>query len=248
MRNFKLTVEYDGAAYCGWQRQKNGPSVQQILEDAAGRVTSGKVKIVGSGRTDAGVHAIAQVASFRSDTNLAAEKIFRGINSLLPLDIVVKQLEEVSPDFHAQRDVKGKTYVYRICNAPLRPVIGREYCWHVRAPLNVDAMREAAGKMLGTHDYSCFCATGTDVTDRVRTLRDIQVKTGANGMLEITVEAKGFFKYMVRNIVGTLVEVGRGKRKPDDMKDIIASRDRKIAGATAPAQGLFLKEVKYSKV
>ena len=191
------------------------------------------------------MHALAQVGNFRSTTKLPVEKIFRGINSLLPPDIVVKDLEEVSPDFHAQRDVKGKTYVYRICNAPLRPVLGRNYVWHIRAPLDVEAMRQAARNILGTHDYSCFCATGTDVADRVRTVRDVQVKTGANEMLEITVEAKGFLKYMVRNIVGTLVEVGRGKRKPADMKEIIESRDRKIAGITAPAQGLFLKEVKY---
>ena len=245
MRNFKMIVEYDGAAYCGWQRQKNSVSIQQILEEAAGLVTSGKVTLVGSGRTDAGVHAVSQVANFRSPTLLPAEKIFRGINSLLPPDIVVKRLEEVPLGFHAQRDVISKVYLYRICNQDLRPVLGRHYCWYVRSPLNLDAMRAAAEYVSGTHDYSCFCATGTDVVDRVRTITDIRIETGKNGLIEITVEAKGFLKYMVRNIVGTLVEVARGKRKPEDIKEIIASRDRRIAGITAPACGLFLKEVRY---
>ena len=245
MRNFKIIVEYDGAAYCGWQRQKNSVSIQQILEEAAGLVTSGKVTLVGSGRTDAGVHAVSQVANFRSPTFLPAEKIFRGINSLLPPDIVVRQLEEVPLEFHAQRDVKSKVYLYRICNQDLRPVLGRDYCWYVRCPLNLEAMRAAAKYVSGTHDYSCFCATGSDVVDRVRTITDIRIETGKNGLIEITVEAKGFLKYMVRNIVGTLVEVARGKRKPEDIKKIIASRDRKIAGITAPACGLFLKEVRY---
>jgi tRNA pseudouridine38-40 synthase len=245
MRNFKMIVEYDGAAYCGWQRQKNSVSIQQILEEAAGLVTSGKVTLVGSGRTDAGVHAVSQVANFRSPTLLPAEKIFRGINSLLPPDIVVKHLEEVPLEFHAQRDVKSKVYLYRICNQDLRPVLGRDYCWYIRTPLNLEAMRSAAKYVSGTHDYSCFCATGSDVVDRVRTITDIRIETGKNGLIEITVEAKGFLKYMVRNIVGTLVEVARGKRKPEDIKEIIASRDRKIAGITAPACGLFLKEVRY---
>lgn len=245
MRNFKIIVEYDGAAYCGWQRQINGVSIQQILEEAAGRITSGKVTLIGSGRTDAGVHAINQVANFKSPTKLPAEKIFLGVNSVLPPDVVVKKLEEVPIDFHAQRDVKSKVYVYRICNQSLRPVLGREYFWFIRYPLDPEKMREAAQYLLGAHDFSCFCATGTDVKDRVRTLTNIIIKTGPDGLIEITVEAKGFLKYMVRNIVGTLTEVARGKRRPEEMKEIIDSRDRNIAGATAPACGLFLKEVKY---
>jgi tRNA pseudouridine38-40 synthase len=245
MRNFKMIVEYDGAAYCGWQRQPNGVSIQQILEEAVGRITSGKVTLIGSGRTDAGVHAINQAANFKSPTLLPAEKIFRGVNSVLPPDVVVKMIEEVPIDFHAQRDVKSKIYVYRICNQSLRPVLGRNYCWFIRYPLDLEKMREAASYLVGTHDFSCFCATGTDVKDRIRTLTGIGIETRPNSLIEITVEAKGFLKYMVRNIVGTLVEVARGKRQPDDMKEIIDSRDRNIAGATAPACGLFLKEVRY---
>jgi len=245
MRNFKMIVEYDGTAYVGWQRQPNGVSIQQILEDAVGRITAGKVTLVGSGRTDAGVHAINQVANFKSPTRLPAEKIFRGVNSVLPPDVVVKNLEEVPLDFHAQRDVQSKVYVYRICNQTLRPVLGREYSWFIRYPLDMEKMREAAEYLPGTHDFSCFCATGSDVKDRVRTLTAITIETSPHGLIEITVEAKGFLKYMVRNIVGTLTEVARGKRRPEEMPEIIASCDRNIAGVTAPARGLFLKEVKY---
>ena len=240
-----MILEYDGAAYCGWQRQKNGVSIQQILEDAIAMIVSEKVTLIGSGRTDAGVHAINQVASFRSSTLLPAEKIFRGVNSVLPQDIVVKTLDEVHVDFHAQRDVQSKIYIYRICNKRLRPVLGRNYSWFIRFPLNLEMMKKAAQYLIGTHDFSCFCATGSDVKDRVRTITAIDVKSGDDDLIEITVEAKGFLKYMVRNIVGTLTEVGRGKRKPQEMKEIIDSRNRNIAGVTAPACGLFLKEVKY---
>ncbi len=245
MRNFKMIVEYDGAAYCGWQRQKNGISIQQLLEDAIARIVREKVTLVGSGRTDAGVHAINQVANFRCTTLLTALKLFRGVNSVLPPDIVVKSLDEVHVDFHAQRDVLSKIYVYRICNKPLRPVLGRNYFWFIRFPLNLAMMKKAAQYLVGTHDFTCFCATGSDIKDKVRTITAIDIKSGEDGLIEITVEAKGFLKYMVRNIVGTLTEVARGKRKPQDMKEIIDSRNRNIAGVTAPACGLFLKEVKY---
>lgn len=245
MRNFKMVVEYDGSAYRGWQRQKNGLSIQQVLEEAIKKITAQKVSVIGSGRTDAGVHALNQVASFRCATKLPVNSIYRGVNSVLPEDIVVKEMEEVPFEFHAQRDVKSKIYVYKICNQKLRPALGRNYSWFVRFDLDLPKMRQAAKYLLGTHDFSCFCATGTDVKDRVRTIMNIEIKKVAEGNIEIIVEAKGFLKYMVRNIIGTLVEVGRGKRQTEEMKKIIASRDRKIAGATAPAHGLFLKEVKY---
>ncbi|HNQ65299.1 MAG TPA: tRNA pseudouridine(38-40) synthase TruA [Smithella sp.] len=245
MRNFKITVEYDGAAYCGWQRQHNGIAIQQLLEEAIKKITGQNVSVIGSGRTDAGVHAMNQVGSFKCDTTLPVQKIFMGVNSVLPPDIVVKNLEERSDDFHALRDVKSKVYVYRICNQRLRPVLGRNYFWHVRYPLDIASMRKAVRLIIGTHDFSCFCAAGTDVKDRVRTIVDIEIMTGEEGLIEIQVESHGFLKYMVRNIIGTLIEVGRGKRQPEEMKLIIESKNRNIAGATAPACGLFLKEVKY---
>jgi tRNA pseudouridine38-40 synthase len=191
------------------------------------------------------VHALNQVASFKCSTNLPVNNIYRGMNSVLPPDIVVKELEEVTDDFHAQHDVKSKVYVYKICNQRMRPALGRNFFWFIRFPLDLEVIRKAAKYLIGTHDFSCFCATGTRVKDRVRTIIDIEIKTCDDGLIEIKVEAQGFLKYMVRNIIGTLVEVGRDKRKPEEMKLIIESRNRKIAGITAPACGLFLKEVKY---
>ena len=245
IRNFKMVVEYDGSAYRGWQRQKNCVSIQQVLEEAIKKITGQKVSVIGSGRTDAGVHALNQVASFRCATKLPVNSLYRGVNSVLPEDIVVKDMEEVPFEFHAQRDVKSKIYVYKICNQKLRPALGRNYSWFVRYDLDLQKMRQAAKKLIGTHDFSCFCATGTDVLDRVRTIKNIEIKNEQEGNIEIIVEAKGFLNYMVRNIIGTLVEVASGKRKPEEMKKLIDSRDRKIAGATAPAHGLFLMEVKY---
>ncbi|MEQ8202710.1 MAG: tRNA pseudouridine(38-40) synthase TruA [Smithellaceae bacterium] len=245
MRNFKMVIEYDGTAYCGWQRQKNGVSIQQVLEEKIRLITREEVTVIGSGRTDAGVHALNQVASFRSSTSLPEEILCRGINGLLPPDIVVKKLEEVPVEFHPQYSARGKTYVYKICNRRLRPALGRKYCWFIQHPLDLTAMKQAAGYLIGRYDFSCFCATGSSVKDRTRTVKSVSIIKGDDGLLEITIEAQGFLRYMVRNIVGTLVEIGRGKRKPSEMKEIIDSRDRNIAGITAPACGLYLKEVKY---
>jgi len=245
MRNFKMMLEYDGAAYCGWQKQLNGVSIQQILEEAVTRIIGEKVSIIASGRTDAGVHALNQVASFRAQSLLPVNKMFLGINSVLPEDIVIKDLQEAPPDFNALKDAKGKVYLYRIKNQRLRPVLGRQYYWFVRYPLDMEQMHKAASFLTGEHDFSCFCATGCDIKDRVRTLKRVDIDGRDAGMLEITVESGGFLRHMVRNIVGTLVDVGRGKLKPDDMAEIIASGDRKKAGVAAPACGLFLKEVKY---
>jgi tRNA pseudouridine38-40 synthase len=238
-------VEYDGTAYCGWQRQKNGISIQQVMEEMIGSITGEKITVIGSGRTDAGVHALNQVACFKSSTRLPAEILFRGINGLLPRDIVVKELEEVSEQFNAQHDALRKVYVYRICNKRLRPALGRNYCWFVHYSLDLHLMEQAAGYLIGRYDFSCFCATGSHVKDRVRTINALNIKKEDDGLLEITVEAQGFLKYMVRNKVGTLVEIARGKYPPEEMQKIIESRDRGMAGITAPACGLYLKEVKY---
>ncbi len=245
MRNFKIILEYDGAAYCGWQRQLNGVSIQQILEEAVELILHENVSIIASGRTDAGVHAANQVASFKVQSTLATNKIFLGVNSVLPDDIVVKSVQEAPPDFNALKDAKSKIYLYRIKNQRLRPVLGRQYYWFVRYPLNVDTMRDAASFLIGEHDFSCFCATGCDIQNRVRTITGIDIVARGENMLEFTVESGGFLRHMVRNIVGTLVDVGRGKMKPDDLPEILASRDRKKAGTAAPACGLFLKEVIY---
>lgn len=245
MRNFKMVVEYDGTAYCGWQRQENGLAIQQVLEEKIGLITQEKITVIGSGRTDAGVHALNQAASFRSNTRLPAEILHRGINGLLPPDIVLKTLEEVDWEFNALRDARSKVYFYRICNKRLRPALGRKYFWFIYHPLDLTLMEQAAQYLIGRHDFSSFCATGSNAKDHTRTVTSINIKRDENGLLEITIEAQGFLKYMVRNIVGTLVEVGRGKRKPSETKKILDSRNRNIAGVTAPAYGLYLKEVKY---
>jgi tRNA pseudouridine38-40 synthase len=245
MRTFKMIIEYDGAAYCGWQRQKNGISIQQVLEEATARIISEKVSIIASGRTDAGVHALNQAVSFQAQTALSANKIFLGVNSVLPDDIVVKDVLEMPDNFNALKDARGKIYVYYIRHQRLRPVLGRQYCWFVRFRLDVDRMREAASYLIGEHNFSCFCATGCDIKNRVRTLREIKIIEKDDNMLEIIVESGGFLRHMVRNIVGTLTDAGRGKLRPEDLPEIIASGDRKKAGVTAPAHGLFLKEVQY---
>jgi tRNA pseudouridine38-40 synthase len=245
MRNIKLIVEYDGAAYCGWQRQKNGLSIQQVIEESIGRMTGEESRVIGSGRTDAGVHAIGQVAHFHTASLLGERNFLMGINSLLPADIVVREVREVGLSFHARFDVKSKVYIYRICNRPIRPVLERQYAWFVWTPLDLEKIKGALGLFLGRHDFSSFCSTHTDSPDHVRTILDIGVTEDDNGMINISLEADGFLRYMVRNIVGALVDIGRGRRSREDVAGILAAKDRRKAGLTAPPQGLFLKEVRY---
>ena len=244
MRNLKIVVEFDGTNYCGWQRQKNGLSIQQILEEKIAVMTGEAVKVIGSGRTDAGVHAIAQVAHFKTTSSILCLKFRDGLNSLLPADIAVKELEAVDLSFHARMDVKSKIYLYRIWNRPMRSPLYRNFAWTLFKPLNTEAMAIAAGYLKGTHDFTSFSTVHTDVVTFIRTIREIAV-ISENGFINIYVEADGFLRYMVRTIVGTLVEIGQGKRLPEEITGILAARDRKLAGMTAPPQGLFLKEVKY---
>ena len=245
MRNIKLIVEYDGTAYCGWQRQENGRSIQQLLEESIGRMTGEEVRVIGSGRTDAGVHAIGQVAHFHT-ASLLGERNFRmGINSLLPADIAVREVREVDLSFHARYDVKSKVYIYRICNRPVRSVLERHYAWFVWEPLSLSKINGVLDLFLGRHDFSSFCSTHTDSPDHIRTILDITAVQDAADMIHIFVEADGFLRYMVRTIVGTLVEVGRGKWSREDVAEILLAADRRRAGPTAPPQGLSLKDVKY---
>lgn len=270
-----MIVEYDGSGYHGWQRQKNGLSIQQVLEEKIAVITGEKVNVIGSGRTDAGVHALAQVAHFNTACGIPAGNLLKGINSLLPADIVLKSLEEVNEDYHARIDAKGKVYLYQIFNSPTRTVLYRHYAWIIHCPLDLDLMREAAGHLIGRHDFTSFSSVHTDVIFFEREMRRIEImnypatscgvsKTASNEagfgeydperldylsdghpLIKIFVEADGFLRYMVRTIVGTLVEVGRGKRPPEDVAAVLKGRDRKLAGITAPPQGLFLKEVIY---
>jgi tRNA pseudouridine38-40 synthase len=245
MRTIKLILEYDGTNYHGWQRQTNGLSIQQVLEEKIAVMTGEPVKVIGSGRTDAGVHALNQTAHFKTGSRIAEAWFLKGLNSLLPTDIVVKELEEVADTFHARYDVKSKIYLYQIFNGAVRPVLQRRQAWFVPGRLNLEAMCNGAVLSAGTHDFSSFCSTHSDAPDHVRTVHYVHVRPEPDGMIKIEVEADGFLRYMVRSMVGTLVDIGRGKYAWTDIPAMLEARDRRCAGMTAPARGLFLKEVKY---
>lgn len=245
MRNIRLCVEYDGTEYCGWQRQENGLSIQQRIEEAIGRMTGVQSRVIGSGRTDAGVHAVGQVANFHTDSRLEERSLLMGLNSLLPPDIAVRGVREVDPSFHARFDAKSKMYLYRICNRRVRPALERRFAWFIWEPLDLEKIGESLDLFRGTHDFSSFCSTHADSEDHVRTILDIAVVKQEKDTIRISMEADGFLRYMARTIVGTLVEIGRGKRCLDEVNEILAAKDRKRAGLTAPPQGLFLQEVKY---
>jgi tRNA pseudouridine38-40 synthase len=244
-KNFKLLIEYDGTAYHGWQRQTNEPTVQAAIEAAIGRMTGAKVVLSGSGRTDAGVHALGQVANFHCVTRLDGSAFFNGLNGLLPDDIVIRKCEHVDPSFHARFNATGKTYRYRILNRPLPAAIGRDYFWHIRKPLDIDAMRRASAVLKGCHDFKAFEGAGSPRSHTDRTVSRIEWIEQGDGFLAFEIEADGFLRFMVRNIVGTLVEVGLAKRPEKDVGQVLSSADRCMAGATAPAKGLFLVSVRY---
>ncbi len=245
MRTIKLVVEYDGTRYYGWQRQKGQPSIQQTLEDAIRIVTREEVTVIGSGRTDTGVHALNQVAHFKVAGALSEERLKSAINGLLPDDIVIKQLGVADATFHARFDAKSKQYIYQIWNHPDGTAIHRQYYWTICRGLDVEKMRQAAAFLVGARDFSSFCGSGSKVRDYTRTMHTVLIERDERGRMRITLNADGFLRHMVRNIVGTLVEVGRGRITPQDFKTILDSRDRTKAGITAPARGLFLAQVNY---
>ena len=244
-KTFKLIIEYDGSDFHGWQRQKKDRTVQETIEKALAVMTREKVTVIGSGRTDAGVHALGQVAGFKTRSRLNADIFFNGLNSLLPGDVVVRACDRVPDTFHARFDVKSKRYRYHILNRPIAAAIGRQIVWHIRRPLDTTAMAEAAGIVLGTHDFKAFEGTGSPRDHTVRTVTDSTVAETGGGNLTYDIQANGFLRFMVRNIVGTLVEAGLGKIASQDVQKILQSKDRSRAGATAPPQGLFLMDVVY---
>ncbi len=255
MRRIKLTIEYDGTAYGGWQYQKNASSIQDELEKAIRMVTGESVRVHGAGRTDAGVHALGQVAHLDLGSDIPSLKLPSALNAHLPKDIAVAEAEEVSGDFHARYSAKGKIYRYRILNRRERGAVERDYAAHIVWDLDVDAMATAAGMLLGRHDFSAFATDlsgtsrdheeeGKRPLDPVRTLRRLDICRGGR-YLEIESEADGFLYNMARCIVGSLIEVGRGKQKPTWIADVLASCDRRLAGPTAPARGLCLMKVLY---
>jgi tRNA pseudouridine38-40 synthase len=245
MRNLKMDIEYDGTDYHGWQIQLAQITVQQVLEESIRTITQENIRVTGSGRTDAGVHAINQVANFITHSQIGERNLLAGINSILPWDIAIKGMVEVEAGFHARYDAKSKVYVYRIFNGTERSALHRRYAWFVRHSLNVDRMREAAMFFCGTHDFSSFCAADCGVTNHVRTIKNVEISEEDPGILRIDVEADGFLRHMVRNMVGMLVDIGKEKRTVDELPAVIEAKNRNLAGVTAPAHGLFLKEVKY---
>ena len=245
MKNFKLVIEYDGTRFCGWQRQKEDLTVQDVIEKALFTMTKQKINLTGSGRTDAGVHAIGQVANFKCDTRLTHSVFEKGLNSLLPEDIVIRSCESADIEFHARFHVKSKAYRYYILNHPCPRAIGRQYMWHIRQPLDIDAMKKGSRYFVGIYDFKAFEGSGSPRAHTVRHVTTSRISVGDDGRIIFDIESNGFLRFMVRNIVGALVAIGMGKMVPESIPEIIQSRDRGQAAPTAPAQGLFLISVNY---
>jgi tRNA pseudouridine38-40 synthase len=247
MRNLKITIQYDGTDYVGWQRQDTGVSIQALLEDALEPIEGAPVVAHGAGRTDAGVHAIAQVATFELGAAIQPPTLVRALNGVLPPQVRVIGAEEVEPGFHARFSATGKIYEYRVVNAPLVSPFLHRYVWHVVQPLDFDAIRQASALLVGTHDFASFQGAGSVVVSSSRTIRSIEWQDGGGYDLPLVmrIEGDGFLRHMVRNIAGTLVEVGAGRWPASAITGILAARDRARAGRTAPAQGLFLVRVLY---
>ncbi|MCS6862544.1 MAG: tRNA pseudouridine(38-40) synthase TruA [Abditibacteriales bacterium] len=244
MRHIKIVVEYDGTDFHGFQRQRGDRTVQEELEKAASHVMQEPTTIVAAGRTDAGVHARGQVCVFRTRNRIPIARVPVALNSVLPRDVGVKSAEEVPATFHPRYDAVSRVYRYTIDNHRMPSVLLRRFAYHVRERLDVEAMQRAANFLVGTHDFSSFQASGSEMGGSVRHLYAIRVRR-RGGIVTITLEANAFLYMMVRNIVGTLIPVGRGDLTPEDVKRILDARDRSHAGPTAPPQGLCLVKVKY---
>jgi len=246
-RNIRLTLEYEGTHYHGWQTQAGSgqATVQETVEKALSGLTGGPVKVNGSSRTDAGVHALGYVCNVVTSSPIPPAAWAPAMNHRLPEDIRVLSSEEAAPDFHARFSAIGKIYSYRILNRRAPSALHRHAAWHVNLRLNTRAMRNAAEHLTGQHDFSAFRAAGCSASTPVRTLKPIVIRKSAD-IVELRLEADSFLQYMVRNITGTLVEVGLGRFRPEDVKQMLLSCDRATAGRTAPAHGLYLVRVLYS--
>lgn len=245
MRNIKLWIQYDGTRYSGWQSQEHtGQTIQGKLTAVLERMTGETVELQGSGRTDAGVHALGQVANFHTKSSLPCEKMLCYMNRYLPEDIAVIQVEEAEPRFHSRLNAVRKTYVYRIWNSPIPNVWERKYLYLVEEKLDLEVMQRAAELLCGTHDFRAFCSNKRMKKSTVRTLESIEMeKEGSE--LRLIFTGNGFLYNMVRILTGTLIEVGLHKKEPEEMTEILESQERERAGFTAPAQGLYLKKVEY---
>jgi tRNA pseudouridine38-40 synthase len=243
--SFKIVVAYDGTDFVGWQRQAAGVSVQGLLEEALEPLDGRSVAVTGAGRTDAGVHALGQVASFTLTREIDAATVARALNARLPQQVRVVSAAGAAPSFHARYDARSKTYRYRIFNGDAVSPFERLYVWHLPGGLDVDAMDAAARVLEGRHDFSAFQAAENDAVTTVRTLFSSRVSAANGPEIFYDVAGDGFLRHMVRTIAGSLVEIGRGRRRPEWMREVLDSRDRREAGQTAPAAGLFLMGVHY---
>ena len=255
MRKIKLILQYDGTDYSGWQVQAKGATIQGLLENALAEITGACPRVTGAGRTDAGVHAFAQTASFSTESDHQADVFLRALNAKLPDDIRVISSEEVQEDFHPRYSAKNKTYSYLISHHGPYSVFLKRYSWHMSYSLHCDAMEEAAGYLMGEQDFSSFRASGCSSKHPVRKIIDLQIMKLDSvdfmgfcfnvPLVKISITANAFLRHMVRNIVGTLVEISRKKIPPEQMKTILEAKDRRVAGKTAPACGLFLEKISY---
>ena len=247
MRNLKLIIEYDGTSYCGWQTQTRNNakrSIQEILENTLRKILQEKVNLIGSGRTDAGVHAAGQVANFKTGSAILSRKLQRALNSLLPDDIVIKGVKEASLSFHSRYSAKSKRYRYTILNRPFPCALSRNVVFFYPHPLDVKLMKKAGKSFVGRHDFSAFRNADKKAASSVRRVKRLTLKKEGD-CIHIDIEADGFLYNMVRSIAGTLIEVGRGKIEAGDMDRILRGKRRDMAGPTAPAKGLCLMAVKY---
>ena len=252
-RNIRLTISYLGTGYHGWQRQHEAITVQGVLEGAIEKILGEKISLLASGRTDAGVHALGQVAGFRTCSKIPIDGLKRGLNAILPDDISILHAEEAPEQWHPIGSVKSKIYRYEIITSPVKLPLFKDRAWLIKYPLNIDGMKAAAEILLGTHDFSCFRASGSSASHSVRTIFHIHIESRPIKeypeqeitMVTITVEADGFLRYMVRNISGLLVDVGLQRRSTTEVSSILESRDRRMSSPTAPACGLYLVRVIY---
>lgn len=253
MRNLMLKLAFDGTGYAGWQRQANQPTLQGVIEDQLLVMTGDPVTLHGAGRTDAGVHALGMTASFETERDIPCEGFLRGLNSLLPEDVRILEVVEKDPGFHARKSARGKAYLYQLQVGGICLPTDRLYCNHLKFAIDIEPIRECLGILIGEHDFSCFEATGsrdpqfTGGRGAVRTISTAELTAGAGMPWPVVLEfvGDGFLRHMVRNMVGTLLEVAGGRMSVDDFRAVLADRDRTAAGPTAPARGLFLKEVFY---
>lgn len=245
MRVIRLVLEYDGSGFSGWQVQPGRRTIQGEIEKALFELTNEKISVIASGRTDAGVHALGQVAGFRTESSHQAFVFKRGLNALLPADVAVLEARDAAPGFNARKSAQGKWYRYLVLDRSEKAALQKDRVWRFPAGLDPGAMREAAARLIGTHDFQSFRASGCEAASSIKHMRRIDVFRNPGGLIVIEMWASAFLKQMARNIVGTLVEVGAGKRKPAEITEILEARNRERAGVCAPPQGLYLVRVDY---